>query len=62
MRIRFNPDDYYQTDPTMMATSIKNLVQSGVLTPNEARERLGKKPLEGYDKLIVVGGKAMEKQ
>lgn len=62
MCIRFKLDDYYQTDPTLMATSIKNLVQSGVLTPNEARERLGKKPLEGYDKLIIVGGKTMEKQ
>lgn len=54
-RIRFNLDDYYQSDPTLQATALKNLVGGGILTANEARQRLGRKPLPDGDKLMMQG-------
>lgn len=58
-RIQFRLDDYYQSDPTVMSGALGNLVQRGVMTPNDARERLGMRPLEGGDRLVVIGGKAV---
>lgn len=56
-RIKFDLNDYYQSDPAVQATALGNLVQRGVMTPNDARQRLGLKPVEGGDKLYIIGGK-----
>ena len=45
-RIRFDLESYYQSDPLQQGTTIGNLVQRGVLTPNDARERMGISPLK----------------
>lgn len=60
-RIRFNLDDYYQSDPTVQASALKTLVGGGILTANEARGKLGKRPLAGGNRLIVQGA-AVPKQ
>lgn len=60
MRIRFNLSEYYQSDPAVQATALGSLVQHGVMTPNDARQRLGLKPLPDGDKLFIVGGKAAD--
>lgn len=57
MRIRFDTASYYQTDPTALYTSLSNLVSKGVITANDARERMGLGPVEGGDKLYIIGGK-----
>lgn len=59
-RIRFDLESYYQSDPLQQGTTIGNLVQRGVLSPNDARERLGLKPIDGGDKLVVIGGKGID--
>lgn len=53
MRARFRIDDYYQTDPSAQATALSQLIQTGVITPNEARARMGYRPLEGGDDLVA---------
>lgn len=55
--IKFDLNDYYQSDPAVQATALGNLVQKGIMTPNDARQRLGLKPVESGDKLYVIGGK-----
>jgi len=54
-RARFNLSDYYQTDPSAQATALSTLIQTGVLTPNEARMRLGLQPMDGGDALVANG-------
>lgn len=58
-RIVFDTSNYYQSDPTVLYNAVGNLVQRGVLTPNDAREMIGKAPVDGGDKLMVIGGKAV---
>lgn len=58
MRARFRIDDYYQTDPSAQATALSQLIQTGVITPNEARARMGYRPLEGGDDLVANGSLA----
>ena len=53
MHASFNIDDYYQTDPSAQATALSQLIQTGVITPNEARARMGYRPLEGGDDLVA---------
>lgn len=60
--IRFNLDDYYQSDPTLQASALKNLVGGGILTANEAREKLGKRPLADGNRLIVQGAAVPKSQ
>lgn len=55
MKIRFNLDDYYQSDPSVTATALGSLVTGGVLTPNDARQRLGMAPVEGGDTVRMQG-------
>lgn len=55
MKIRFNLDDYYQSDPSVTATALANLVRGGVLTANDARQRLGMAPAEGGDTVQMQG-------
>ncbi len=55
MRIRFNLDDYYQNDPSETATALGNLVRGGVLTTNDARQRLGMAPVDGGDTVQIQG-------
>lgn len=55
MKIRFNLDDYYQNDPSVTATALANLVRGGVLTANDARQRLGMPPVEGGDIVQMQG-------
>lgn len=52
-KIRFDLDDYYQTDPAIAADSYMKLVQCGALTPNEARAKMGRRPVEGGDRLFI---------
>lgn len=54
-RVRFRLDDYYQTDPVAQAGALSTLIQTGVLTPNEARGRMGYRPLAGGDDLVANG-------
>lgn len=56
-RIVFDTSNYYQSDPTVLYNAVGNLVQRGVLTPNDAREMIGKAPVDGGDKLMIIGGK-----
>lgn len=55
MKIKFNLDDYYQNDPSVTATTLSNLVRGGVMTSNDARQRLGMAPVEGGDTVQVQG-------
>ena len=55
MRIRFNLDDYYQSDPNTTASALAGLVNSGVLTANDARQRLGMAPVDGGDTTRTQG-------
>lgn len=57
MSIKFNLSDYYQSDPAVQYNALGNLVQRGVMTPNDARQRLGLCPVDGGDKLMIIGGK-----
>ena len=38
-----------------MQTALSQLIQTGVITPNEARARMGYRPLEGGDDLVANG-------
>ena len=58
MRARFRIDDYYQNAPLAQATVLSKLIQTGVITPNEARARMGYRPLEGGDDLVANGSLA----
>ena len=53
VHLEFAWQDEKEEDPTEQATIIKNLVSIGVLTPNEARDRLGLSPVEGGDAALV---------
>lgn len=55
-RIRFDRNSYYQLNPNDLYDSLGVLVQRGIITPNDARERMGMKPIEGGDDLLVIGG------
>ena len=51
--LEFAWQDEKEEDPTEQAAIIKNLVSIGILTPNEARDRLGLDPVEGGDAALV---------
>lgn len=55
LKIKFNLDDYYQTDPDIQAVTLSNLVKGAVYTSNDARERLGMAPVEGGDIVQMQG-------
>ena len=52
-RVRFNLDNYYQSDITSKANYYQKMVQSGALTPNEVREQEGRAPIEGGDEVFI---------
>ena len=55
MRIRFKLDDYYQSDPSVQAATLRSLVGGGVLSTNDARQRLGLPPVAGGDTVRLQG-------
>lgn len=55
MKVRFNLDDYYQTDPSVQAIALSNLVKGAIYTSNDARERLGMSPVKGGDTVTMQG-------
>lgn len=58
LRARFKIEDYYQTDPSVQAGMLTSLIQSGVITPNEARGKMGLAPMAGGDELVANGSMA----
>ena len=54
-RVRFRLDDYYQTDPVSLSGALSSLIQTGAMTPNEARAKMGLAPLDGGDALVANG-------
>lgn len=56
--IRINTDSLTESNLPQMAKTVGELVTKRIWTPNEARERTGKRPLPGGDELISapVGG------
>lgn len=52
-KIKFNLEDYYQSDVLAEADYFTKMVQAGGMTPNEVRLRKGRKPLPGGNKLFV---------
>lgn len=55
LRIRFKLDDYYQSAPSVLASTLSSLVGGGVLSTNDARQRLGLAPVEGGDTVRLQG-------
>lgn len=49
---KFNSDFLFEADPETMTETIVNQVESGLITQNEGRAKLGYKPLNGGDQLI----------
>ena len=54
-RVRFRLDDYYQTDPVALSGALSSLIQTGAMTPNEARAKMGLPPMDGGDALVANG-------
>lgn len=52
-KIKFNLEDYYQSDVLAEADYFTKMVQAGGMTPNEVRLRKGRMPLPGGNKLFV---------
>lgn len=52
-KIKFNLEDYYQSDVLAEADYFTKMVQAGGMTPNEVRLRKGRNPLPGGNKLFV---------
>lgn len=52
-RIKFNLDNYYQSDMTSKADYYQKMVQSGAMTPNEVREQEGRMPVKGGDEVFI---------
>ena len=52
-KIKFNLEDYYQSDVLAEADYFTKMVQAGGMTPNEVRLRKGRAPLPGGNKLFV---------
>lgn len=52
-KIKFNLDNYYESDPAARASYYQKEFQSGVLTPNEIRALEGLAPVKGGDTTFV---------
>lgn len=53
MRFRFDREEIYATDLDSRMRYIEKRIQTGTMTPNEARVSLGKDPVEGGNNLLV---------
>lgn len=51
----FDTSSLFTSDPTVSFMMYENAVKNGLLTPNEARIKLGLKPLNGGDNLRIEG-------
>lgn len=54
----FDTSSLFTADPTVSFKMYENAVKNGLLTPNEARTKLGLKPLNGGDNLRIEGTKS----
>lgn len=52
-KIKFNLEDYYQSDVLAEADYFTKMVQAGGMTPNEVRLRKGRAPLPGGNDLFI---------
>lgn len=52
-KIKFNLEDYYQSDVIAEADYFTKMVQAGGMTPNEVRLRKGRTPLAGGNELFI---------
>jgi len=51
-QFKFNSEFLFEADPETMTETIVNQVESGLITRNEGRAKLGYKPVSGGDELI----------
>ena len=51
--INLNEEVLIRSDKNSMSTYLGNLVRNGIITINEARQKLDLQPLEGYDQIIT---------
>jgi HK97 family phage portal protein len=52
-RIRFDREELYATDLESRMAYIEKRIQTGTLTPNEARTAMGMQPIEGGDVMMI---------
>ena len=53
-RLRFNPDEFMRADLRTRVTAQATQIQSGTLTPNEARAIEGREPYDGGDAFLLA--------
>lgn len=53
-RVRFNPDEFMRADLRTRVTAQATQIQSGTLTPNEARAIEGREPYDGGDAFVLA--------
>ena len=53
-RVRFNPDEFMRADLRTRVTAQATQIQSGTLTPNEARAIEGREPYDGGDAFLLA--------
>jgi HK97 family phage portal protein len=53
-RVRFNPDEFMRADLRTRVMAQQTQIQSGTLTPNEARAIEGREPYEGGDEFVLA--------
>lgn len=53
-RLKFNADEFMRADLRTRVESQRTQIQSGTLSPNEAREQEGREPYEGGDRFFLA--------
>lgn len=53
-RVRFNPDEFMRADLRTRVTAQATQIQSGTLSPNEARAIEGREPYDGGDAFVLA--------
>ena len=53
LKIKFNFEDYYQTDLESKADYYTKMIANGAMTVNDVRIKEGKEPIEGGDKAMI---------
>ena len=53
-RVRFNPDEFMRADLRTRVSAQATQIQSGTLTPNEARAIEGREPYDGGDAFVLA--------
>jgi hypothetical protein len=54
--LEFAWQEIKETDPEVQEKVITSYVKTGIYTPNEAREELGKEEIEGGDQALLIAG------